>query len=169
MLYPQLWQAEVAAAASATQGEGDAAPGALPESLIFGVIRQESFFDPSAVSHAGAKGLMQLMDLTAGEVAGKLKVEEYSLFEPETSIRFGSFYLSEMKRRLGGETLQAVCAYNAGIGRVRGWLRDYPPALDGKGAAARECIFVESVPFNETREYAKRVFTSAAVYSALYY
>ena len=169
MLYPQLWRAEVAQAAAATHGEGEAALGALPESLIFGVIRQESFFDPSAVSHAGAKGLMQLMDLTAGEVAGKLKVSEYDLFDAETSIRFGSFYLSEMKRRLYGESLQAVCAYNAGIGRVRGWLRDYPPALAGKSAAAKECIFVESVPFNETREYAKRVFTSAAIYSALYY
>ena len=169
MLYPQLWHSEVAAAAAATQGEGEAALGALPESVIFGVIRQESFFDPNALSHAGAKGLMQLMDLTAGEVAGKLNVPEYDLFDAETSIRFGSFYLSEMKRRLGGESLQAVCAYNAGIGRVRRWLRDYPPSLPGKSAAAEECIFIESVPFNETREYAKRVFASAAVYSALYY
>ena len=169
MLYPQLWRAEVAQAAAATRGEGEAALGALPESLIYGVIRQESFFDPAAVSHAGAKGLMQLMELTAAEVAGKLKVEEFDLFDPKTSIRFGSFYLSEMKRRLDGEPLQAVCAYNAGIGRVRRWLSDYPPALAGKSNAAKECIFVESVPFNETREYAKRVFTSAAVYSALYY
>ena len=168
MLYPQAWRAEVASAAAATQADGEPL-GALPESLIFAVIRQESFFDPNALSHAGAKGLMQLMDLTAAEVAEKLKTPEYNLFSPETSIRFGSFYLSEMKRRLSGESLQAVCAYNAGIGRVRGWLRDFPPNLDGKSPAAEECLFVESVPFNETRDYAKRVFTSEAVYSALYY
>ncbi len=169
MLYPQVWHSEVAAAAASTQRGDENALDALPESLIFAVIRQESFFDPNAVSHAGAKGLMQLMDLTAAEVAGKLNVSEYNLFSPEISIRFGSFYLSEMKRRLSGQSIQAVCAYNAGLSRVRGWLRDFPPDLPGKSPVAEECLFLESVPFGETRDYAKRVFTSASIYSALYY
>ncbi len=169
MLYPQAWRPEVAAAAKGTQGSGENGSGSLTESLIFAIIRQESFFDPKALSHAGAKGLMQLMDMTAAEVAGKLNVKEYNLFSPETSIQFGSFYLSEMKRRLEGETLQAVSAYNAGIGRVRRWLGEFPPELPGKSPVAEECLFVESVPFSETRNYAKRVFTSQSVYSALYY
>lgn len=167
LLYPDLWAEEVARASEASRNSGEHGEGWLPESLIFAVIRQESLFNPLAVSSAGAKGLMQLMDPTAGEVAAKLDVKSFDLFRPECSIRFGSFYLSEMKRRLSGRIVPALCAYNAGITRVRNWMQDFSFS-GGLRSAADECLFLEAVPYEETRNYAKRVLTSMRMYGFLY-
>lgn len=151
-LYPRPWHDAVSAAASRF---------ALPEYLIYALIRSESFFDASVVSHAGASGLTQLMKPTAGDIARKLKVADYDLVDPETNITFGSFYLAELIRRLDGDTMAALFSYNAGITRVRSWQR----AARGLDST----LFLESLPFSETREYGRKVLAAAVVYGYLYY
>lgn len=132
----------------------------MSESAMFALVRSESFFESRAVSAAGAKGLAQLMDSTANDIAKKLKVESYDIFDPATNIEFGAFYLSDLARRLDGSTLAAFFSYNAGISRARRWLKDsrLPPDL-----------FLESLPYAETREYGRKLVSAAAMYSWLYY
>lgn len=133
----------------------------LPEYLIYALIRSESFFDPEISSYAGAIGLTQLMPLTAGDIAKKLKTENYDLTDPATNITFGVFYLQELIGRLDNSVIDAVYAYNAGINKVRSWKRmytDFPADL-----------FLEMVPFAETRGYGKKIVSAAAIYGNLYY
>lgn len=133
----------------------------LPEYLIYALIRSESFFDPSISSYAGAIGLTQLMPLTAGDIAKKLKTENYDLTEPATNITFGVFYLEELIGRLDNSVIDALYAYNAGINKVRSWKKLYtgfPPDL-----------FLEMIPFSETRGYGKKIVSAAAIYGNLYY
>ncbi|HHU36050.1 MAG TPA: lytic transglycosylase domain-containing protein [Treponema sp.] len=151
-LYPRPWLEEVSVAAKRFD---------LPEYLIYALIRSESFFEASVVSHAGAIGLTQLMKPTAGDIARKLKVSDYDLIDPETNITFGSFYLAELIRRLDGDTMAALFSYNAGITRVRSWQR--------KATGLDPVLFLESLPFSETREYGRKVLAAAVVYGYLYY
>lgn len=129
--------------------------------LMFALIHSESCFQSDIVSGAGAHGLTQLMDSTAGDVARKLKMKEYNLNDAPTNIRFGSFYLSELIRRLDGDILMAVFSYNAGITRVRNWRRQAPnlPAD----------IFLETIPYEETRLYGQKITRAAVMYGMLYY
>ena len=100
------------------------------------------------------------MQLTAGDIAKKLKQSEYDLTEAGTNLKFGSFYLAELKRRLSGNSMQAFMAYNAGITRVRRWVASQKLPVD---------LFVETVPFEETREYVKKTLASGVIYGRLYY
>lgn len=138
-----------------------------PEYLLYGLIRSESFFNPEAVSHAGATGLTQLMDSTAADVARKLKVAEYDLKDSATNIRFGSFYLEELRRRLGGSSILAVLSYNGGITRVRSWIKS--ASLEFATDSLPNDLFLEAIPFGETREYGRKVVSAAAMYGYLYY
>lgn len=121
----------------------------LDKSEVYAVIMAESGFYPQAESSAGAKGLMQLMPSTAEFCAQVLGVTEYDLFEPETNIRFGCFYLDYLKARFSGDSVYA--AYNAGEGNVRLWLES------GQGIA-----------FPETRTYVSRVNLYRRIYKFLY-
>lgn len=152
LLYPRPWGDEVA---SASRAYG------VPEYLLFALIRSESFFDPSVTSHAGAIGLTQLMPATAADVAARLKVAEYDLTDPATNIAFGSWYLSKLIERLDGKVMPALFAYNAGITRVRSWMRETGD-LPGE-------LFLETLPYEETREYGRKVLAAAVVYGYLYY
>ena len=128
--------------------------------FLYSLVRTESYFNSEVISSAGAIGLTQLMQLTAGDIAKKLKQSEYDLTEAGTNLKFGSFYLAELKRRLSGNSMQAFMAYNAGITRVRRWVASQKLPVD---------LFVETVPFEETREYAKKTLASGVIYGRLYY
>jgi soluble lytic murein transglycosylase len=132
----------------------------IPDAYIYALARSESFFDPNVSSHAGARGLTQLMDSTAADIAKKLKTTDYDIFDSATNLRFGAYYLAELLDRLGGNILAAYFAYNAGISRVRTWL--------GAAKNVPADIFLETIPFAETREYGKNVVTAMCFYGKLY-
>ncbi len=130
---------------------------ALDEAIVFSIIRQESRFMPEARSRVGATGLMQLMPATASWVAKQIPVQPYSpdmLVQPEVNIHMGAYYFRRVLDELGHPIL-ATAAYNAGPGRARRW-RD-ARALEG-------AIYAETIPFNETRDYVKKVFANAWYY-----
>lgn len=139
----------------------------LDEYLLYALIRSESFFDPTVYSTAGAKGLTQLMDATADDIAKKLKVAEYNLNDADTNVKFGSYYLSELISRLDGSQILAIFSYNGGITRVRSWLSSAKTEM-GTTDLPKD-IFLETIPYSETREYGRKVASSAAVYGLLYY
>ena len=129
----------------------------LDEALVYSIIRQESRFMAEARSRVGATGLMQLMPATAKWVAAQIPLTPFRpemLTQPEVNIQMGSYYFKRVLSDLGHPIL-ATAAYNAGPGRARRW-RDERP-LEG-------AIYVETIPFNETRDYVKKVFANAWFY-----
>ena len=129
----------------------------LDEAYVYGLIRQESRFMADARSRVGAAGLMQLMPATARWVARQMAIKPYKpdmLLQPDTNLQMGTYYYSRVLSDLG-HPLLATAAYNAGPGRARRW-RDERP-LEG-------AIYAETIPFNETRDYVKKVFTNAWYY-----
>jgi len=130
--------------------------------FVAGLIRQESMFHAEIRSVAGAVGLMQLMPATAREVAGTLGIR-YSpevLNDPEVNVRLGTTYLASMLSRFQGRAEDALSAYNAGPSRILQW-RQTPTYMDRD-------VFMEHIPFQETRHYVKVVQQYARVYTALY-
>ncbi|SHF42222.1 soluble lytic murein transglycosylase [Modicisalibacter ilicicola DSM 19980] len=129
--------------------------------LLMGIARRESAFNNEAVSPVGARGLMQLMPGTAAQVSRQLGIGRPSLdelFDPETNIRLGSTYIRDMLKRYNGNRLAATAAYNAGPGRVDRWLREAPEEFD---------LFVESIPFRETRDYVQAVLAYQVIFQSL--
>ena len=137
-----------------------------PTEFALAIARQESEFNPRAVSSAGARGLMQLMPATAEEVSGKLGVS-YDLSrltqDPMYNAQLGTAYLSRLLRSYDGSYVLAAAAYNAGPGRVRDWIAAYG---DPRAEGADMVIWIESIPFEETRNYVMRVLESLHVYRA---
>lgn len=131
----------------------------LHSSWVFAITRQESAFMADAKSHAGAMGLMQLMPATAKETAQRYGIplpSTQSALNPNTNIQLGSAYLSQVLGQFKGNRILASAAYNAGPGRVRQWLRN-----------ARHLpydVWVESIPFDETRAYVQNVLTYSVIY-----
>ena len=136
-------------------------------SVIYALIRSESFFDKEVVSSAGAVGLTQLMSPTAGEIAQKLRVKEYSLTDPETNIMFGTYYLSELIRRGDGSLLRAFFSYNAGFRKVTTWLNSSMMEF-GKAGNLDMDLFLETIPVSETREYGRKLVSATIMYEYLY-
>jgi len=139
-----------------------AAATALDPYLLLAIIREESAFDKEAISRAGARGLMQLLPITAKEVAQELKLPEVSwdgLDVPSVNITLGARYLAKLLQEFGDLAL-ALAAYNAGPQVVRQWLLRLGPL------PAEE--FIEEIPFQETRNYVKRVLGSYDRYRTLY-
>jgi len=129
--------------------------------IVYSLIRQESFFDPRAVSGAGAVGLMQLMPDTAKAMGKKLgiKVDRKDLFDPAVNIRLGTAFFRE--RVAGAGSLAAALAgYNAGQTRAASWMR-------GFGGLGEE-LFTELIPYTETRDYVRRIDAGAMMYGRLY-
>jgi soluble lytic murein transglycosylase len=129
----------------------------LDEAIVYSLIRQESRFVAVARSRVGATGLMQLMPATARWVAKQIPVEHFKpemLEQPEMNILMGSYYFRRVLADLGHPVL-ATAAYNAGPGRARRW-RDERPL--------EAAIYAETIPFNETRDYVKKVFANAWFY-----
>ena len=131
----------------------------LPPELIYAVIHTESRFRAEAVSRVGASGLMQLMPATAESVAGRIGLTQpIDLVDPRTNIELGSWYLRDLIDRF--EVLDtALAAYNAGRGRVAGWLRDESLSSDG--------VNLDHIPFGETRRYVERVNNAMPIYRTL--
>ena len=139
------------------------APLGLDENWIYGLIRQESRFIIDVRSPVGASGLMQLMPTTARYVARKMNVANYSqtrLTEPELNLQLGTGYLKMVLDDLDGSTVLATAAYNAGPGRPRAWRASLARPVEG-------AIFAETIPFNETRDYVKKVMSNTVYYAAL--
>ena len=139
----------------------------IDPTIIYSLIRSESFFDPDVSSVAGAIGLTQLMDFTASDIARKLKISEYSLTNPETNIQFGTYYLKNMISRLENDYLHGFFAYNAGITRVRRWLNTSILGF-GKKSNMPSDLFLETLPYTETREYGRKLVSSSIMYKTLY-
>ena len=139
----------------------------ISSSVIYALIRSESFFDKEIVSSAGAVGLTQLMSPTAGEIAQKLKIKEYELTDPQTNIMFGTYYLAELIRRGEGSLLRAFFSYNAGFRKVTTWLNSSMLEF-GKTNSLDMDLFLETVPVSETREYGRKLIGATVMYEYLY-
>lgn len=151
LMYPQFYKEQINKAALQYSVE---------PSLLFGLIRSESFFSPTVVSSAGAIGLSQLMPSTAKDVARRLKMSDYDLNDPYTNALFGSFYLSDLIRRNDGNILDSLFAYNAGPTRVKRWRKQFSKLPDD--------LFLEIIPYTETRNYGRKVLAARAFYQYLY-
>jgi peptidoglycan lytic transglycosylase len=131
--------------------------------LMAALIRQESEFNPKAVSPANARGLAQVMPATGRQLSRKLKIPRYRtamLFTPDTNLKMGTYYLKQLSDELQGKWEAALASYNAGKTHVTAWMAS---------ASYREpAEFVESIPFNETRVYVQSVLRNAEVYRKLY-
>ncbi|MGC2645449.1 MAG: transglycosylase SLT domain-containing protein, partial [Candidatus Sulfotelmatobacter sp.] len=131
--------------------------------LVASLIRQESEFNPNAVSRANAVGLMQLLPKTGKLVAKEVRLRRYNasqLYTPAVNLQLGTRYFRGMVDKFGGSFEYALAAYNAGSDRVDDWL------AQGKYRDPQE--FVESIPFTETREYVQAILRNASVYKQLY-
>ena len=128
----------------------------IDAALIYAIMRQESMFDPVAVSVSGAVGLMQLMPLTADWQAKRLGKDVRDVFRPETNITLGVAYLRYLKRLWKGDLVRVIASYNAGEGNVKRW-KEYED----------DFLFIETIPYAQTRKYVKRVLANYYVYSEM--
>lgn len=150
LLYPRLFENEVAAASRAS---------GVPSNWIYAVMRQESLYDPRARSRADALGLLQLLPGTARETARRQQQpipNAADLFNPEINTRLGALHLRELLERYDDEFVLVLGAYNAGPKPVARW----QPATGSLDAD----IWIENVPYNETRSYIQRVIWHSAVF-----
>jgi soluble lytic murein transglycosylase len=136
----------------------------LDMAWVYGLIRQESRFILNARSSAGASGLMQVMPDTARYVVRKIKMDNFDMRkmnEMETNIALGTNYLDIILKELNNSQVLASAGYNAGPNRARTWRASLTRPVEG-------AIFVETIPFSETRDYVKNVLSNATYYSALF-
>jgi soluble lytic murein transglycosylase len=153
-LFPRPWWGDLRAGASV---EG------LDPYLVASLIRQESEFNPGAVSGANAYGLMQLLPQVAKSMAHDLRVKHWSqtqITNPQMNLRLGTHYFRKLVEKYNGQVEYALAAYNAGEDRVKDW--------QSNGNYRDIYEFVESIPFTETREYVQAIMRNAAIYSQLY-
>jgi soluble lytic murein transglycosylase len=131
----------------------------LEEAWVYGLMRQESRFAHSAKSDAGAAGLMQIMPETARWLAGKLGLKSYRnklINQLDTNLRLGTYYMKTILTQFGDNPVLATAAYNAGPQRADQWRGNRP--LEG-------AIYAETIPFEETREYVKKVMSNTVYYA----
>ena len=136
----------------------------LDKAWVYGLIRQESRFIMDAQSHAGASGLMQVMPSTGRWIAKKIGLADFAqdmLSDVRTNILLGTNYLNMVLGNMDGSQVLATAAYNAGPGRLRTWRATLTKPMDST-------VFIESIPYVETRTYVKNVMSNAAYYAALF-
>lgn len=136
--------------------------------LAHAIMRQESQFDKAAVSHAGARGLMQLMPGTARETSGKISMSyrpEALTVDTDYNISLGSTYIQRMLDYYGGNYPLAIAAYNGGPGNVNKWLKAYGDPRTGEIGILE---WIEKIPLSETRDYVQRVLENAVMYDHLH-
>jgi soluble lytic murein transglycosylase len=153
ILFPKPWWETIKA---------ESAKNNLDPYLVASLIRQESEFNPSAISHANAYGLMQVLPSVGQQLAreeGMSHFQTFQLLDPATNIRLGTRYLRKTLDRFGGVTEYALAAYNAGDDRVVDW--------EAAGPYQGMDEFVESIPFTETREYVEAILRNAETYKAI--
>jgi len=137
-----------------------AVEGSADPFLVAAVMREESHFNPGALSPVGALGLMQIMPSTGSQIARDLGegFAKKNLLDPGTSMRYGGWYLGQILKRFDGDAVLAVAGYNAGPNAAARWAASLPAETDE---------FVESIPYDETRGYVKRVISSYAEFLKL--
>jgi soluble lytic murein transglycosylase len=143
------------------------APAGTDWTMVHAISRQESQFSQNAVSHAGARGLMQLMPGTAREQAGKIGLAYDAgalMANPSYNLQLGDAYFARMMNYFGGSYPLAVAAYNAGPGNVNKWLRSNG---DPRNGSVEWLDWIEKIPLSETRNYVQRVLENAVVYEAM--
>jgi soluble lytic murein transglycosylase len=153
ILFPEPWWDTI---------QAESAKNNLDPYLVASLIRQESEFDPSAISHANAYGLMQLLPVVGKKMAheeGITSFQTFQLLDPAMNIRLGTRYLRQMLDRFGGVQEYALAAYNAGDNRVVDW--------QAAGPYSGIDEFVESIPFTETREYVEAILRNEETYRAI--
>ena len=142
--------------------KAESAKNGLDPYLVASLIRQESEFNPSAISYANAWGLMQLLPSVGRAMAreeGMTHFETYQLLDPETNIRLGTRYLRHGLDHFGGVQEYALAAYNAGDERVTDW--------EAAGPYRGMDEFIESIPFTQTREYVQAILRNVETYRAI--
>jgi len=153
ILFPEAWWETI---------QAESAKNNLDPYLVASLIRQESEFDPSAISYADAYGLMQLLPSVGRTLAreeGITHFQTFQLLDPQTNIRLGCRYLRQMLDKFGGVQEYALAAYNAGDSRVVDWQSAGPyQGMDE---------FVESIPFTQTREYVEAILRNEETYRAI--
>jgi len=152
LLYPRPYDADVQRASGMT---------GLPPALIYAIIRQESLYRADAASSAGALGLMQLLPSTAKTTARRVGLPaptRSSLLQPSVNVPLGSSFLRNLLESAEGQWPLAIAGYNAGPGAARRWLAKSPVETD---------VWVENIPFNETRAYVQRVHWHSLVFDWL--
>lgn len=150
LLYPQPYSSAVQSAAAAS---------GISENFLYGILRQESLYRRDAVSHAGALGLLQLLPETAARAARRIQQPlpgRSALFEPQINLRLGAEELRAMIEHFAGQPLLAIAAYNAGPGAAKRWLP--AQAMDAD-------VWIENIPYNETRSYVQRVLWHRLVFA----
>jgi soluble lytic murein transglycosylase len=133
----------------------------LNPAILFGLIRRESAFNKDAHSPVGARGLMQIMPQTARQIAKDLNERwsgKSSLYNPVKNLKYGSYYYQKLLNQFNGHYALALAAYNAGPHRVKKWLPDESIPAD---------IWIETIPFRETRHYVTSVLVYAMIYQQL--
>lgn len=132
----------------------------IEKALIYAIIKNESGFNQNAISVSNAKGLMQIMDTTAQEVANKnnIELDNANIFEPGINIKIGVIYISELIDKYKKIEL-ALAAYNAGIGNVDKWI--------SQGIINKEASNIENVPYKETNMYIRKVMRDYKIYKKI--
>jgi Soluble lytic murein transglycosylase and related regulatory proteins (some contain LysM/invasin domains) len=155
-----LWTAGFPLAHTAAVSR-NAAENGLPEPLVYSIIRNESGFSPAIKSPVGAIGLMQLMPATAKQTAReKGEFDPLRLTDAGFNIKLGTRHLRDLLRDYDGDVVYSIAAYNAGANAVNRWRKNL------KGLQKDE--FIESIPYQETRDYVKKVYASIGIYRQLY-
>ena len=132
----------------------------VPDELVLGIIRRESAFHEEIYSRVGAGGLMQLMPSTAEDLARRHRLEEWDLMNPMDNIMLGTLYLDWLRERPWTDSyVDVLAAYNGGGGNLRSWKRWY--------YSGDPDLFIQSIPFRETRDYVRKVIVAAASYRYL--
>lgn len=132
--------------------------------LVAAIINVESKYNKDAISNKDARGLMQIMPSTGDWAAEVLKLERYNhklLHEPDINIKLGTWYISQLKKEFNNNMDLVYAAYNAGSGNVGKWLQDKTYSNDGKR--------LEDIPFNQTKDYVKKVNFNYNVYKIVYH
>jgi soluble lytic murein transglycosylase-like protein len=132
----------------------------LPEHVLYALVREESYFDASISSSAGAVGLAQLMPSTARDIASRIGLSGYELTDPAVNLRLGGWYLDHLRGRTA-TMMRALFAYNGGLSRVRRWAERY-------GDLPEE-LLLEALPYAETKHYGRKVLVSSVIYGYLYH
>jgi soluble lytic murein transglycosylase len=151
--WPAPWEAELQHATRS---------GTPPRELVYSIMREESSYRPDVISVSGARGLLQLMPETATRVARSVQLASFDpddLFRPGVNIELGSAYLGQLLDRFGGNEAAAIGSYNAGPEAVARWQ---------PGEGTPEDVWIEQIPYDQTRAYVKRVLRSLHVYRVLY-
>jgi soluble lytic murein transglycosylase len=133
----------------------------VPEALVFGLIRSESYFSADAYSRAGAIGLAQLMPGTAAEIASGLGLSGYDLRSPKDNMRIGTAMFAELLGETEGRAFRSMMAYNAGRGRLKKWL--------GESGDLPDDLMIEALGIEETRQYCRNILQATVMYGEIYY